>query len=85
MGHHVGLATISDGVNESVLEVEIHTSPGQNASVAAWHVTIRGSLPQQLRVPYGKALSVVLADGSRGVGTLVDAHLIRGAGEPPCN
>jgi hypothetical protein len=85
VGHHAGPATISDGVHESVLDVEIHTRPAENASVAAWHVTIRGRLPQELRVPYGKALSVVLADGSRGVGTLVDPHLIRGAGEPPCN
>lgn len=84
VGHHIGLATISDGVCESILEVEIHTRPGQAGTVAAWHVTIRGKLPHQLRSPHGKALSVVLADGSRGVGTLVDPHVIRGAGEPPC-
>ncbi len=84
MGRHVGLATISDGVYERVLEVEIHTRPAEHAKAAAWHVTFRGKLPHQLRFPYGKALSVVLADGGRGVGTLVDPHVIRGAGQSPC-
>jgi hypothetical protein len=83
MGHFSGPATISDGVNESTLDVEIHTRPGENATVAAWHVNIRGPLPRELRSPSGKTLSVLLADGRQGVGTLVDPHLIRGAGEPP--
>lgn len=86
MGHYVGLATISDGTHESDHDVELHTRPAANASTAAWHVTIRGTLPHQLRVPHGKAVSVVLEGGGRGVGTLVDPHLIRGVGEaPPCD
>lgn len=85
MGHYSGPATISDGVHESTLDVEIHTRPGENATVAAWHVNIRGRLPRELRFSLGKALSVVLADGSQGVGTLVDPRLIRGVGEPPCS
>lgn len=84
MGHFAGPATISDGVHESTLDVEIHTRPGKHAIAAAWHVTIRGPLPRELRSPFGKTLAVLLGDGSRGVGTLVDPHLIRGAGEPPC-
>lgn len=83
MTHYAGPATISDGVHDSTLDVEIHIRPGKNAVVAAWHVTIRGRLPQELRSPFGKALSVILANGSRGVGTLIDPLLIRGAGEPP--
>jgi len=84
MGHYAGLATISDGVVTSVHDVEVHTTPSGNAKVAAWHVRIAGTLPRELRLPHEKAFSVLLPDGRRGVGTLVDPHLIRGAGEPPC-
>ncbi len=83
MGHFVGPATISDGVQESLVEVEIHSSPDKNATDEAWHVNIKGLLPKDLRLPCGKTLSVRLADGRQGVGTLVDPGLIRGAGEPP--
>ena len=81
--HFSGRATISDGVTEGVFDIEIHTRHGENATVAAWHVNIQGRLPQEMRVPYGKALSVQLADGRQGVGTLVDPNLIRGVGNPP--
>ena len=83
VGHHVGPATISDGVHDLVVDVELHTQLGPGGTVAGWHVTIRGTLSHELRSPHGKALSVVLANGSRGVGTLVDPHVIRGAGDPP--
>jgi hypothetical protein len=83
MGHYSGRATISDGVNEGVFVVEIHTRPGENAIGVAWHVNIQGQMPHELRFPAAKALSVRLADGRHGVGTLVDPHLIRGAGKSP--
>lgn len=83
-GGYAGPATISDGVVTSIHDVEIHTTPGENAKFAAWHVNIAGTMPHELRTPHEKALSVLLPDGRRGVGTLVDPHLIRGAGEPPC-
>ena len=83
MGHYCGPATLSDGVDECRHNVEVHTRPGEDGIVAAWHVVIEGRLPRELRFPYGKALSVLLSDGTRGVGTLVDPQLIRGAGEPP--
>lgn len=83
--YHLGPATISDGVHECVLDVEIHTMAGRDASIPAWHVRIRGHMPHELRFPHGKALSVVVDGGERGVGTLVDPHLIRGAGAPPRN
>lgn len=83
MGHFAGRATISDGVNESVFDIEIHTRHSENATAAAWHVNIRGRLSHELRVPAGKTLSVRLADGRQGVGTLVDPNLIRGVGNPP--
>ncbi len=82
--YHLGPATISDGEHECVLEVEIHTMEGRDAATPAWHVTIRGQLPHEMRFPDGKALSVVIEGGQRGVGTLVDPRLIRGVGEPPC-
>ncbi len=84
MGHYHGPVTLSDGVNQSLHNVEIHSTPGDNANVAAWHVNIEGRLSVELRSPYGKALSVLLPSGTLGVGTLVDPHLIRGAGESPC-
>lgn len=83
-GGYAGPATISDGVASSVRDVELHITPGENAKVGAWHVRVAGLLPHELRTPHDKALSVLLPDGRRGVGTLVDPHLIRGAGEPPC-
>ena len=85
MGHYAGPVTISDGVNESSHDVEVHATRRRNAGVAAWHVVITGRLPADLRAPSGKTVSVLLPDGRRGVGTLVDPHLIRGAGEPPCD
>lgn len=85
MGHFLESATISDGVNEKVFEVEIFTRPGENALVTAWHVQIQGQVPHELRFPSGKTVSVRLADGREGVGTLVDPHLIRGVGQPPCS
>jgi hypothetical protein len=84
MGHYSGPATISDGLMTSSHDVEIHNTPRENAKLAAWHVNIKGTMPHELRTPHEKALSVLLPDGRRGVGTLVDPHLIRGAGEPPC-
>ncbi len=83
MANYSGPATISDGANEGVFEVEIHTRPGENRTDFAWHVNIQGRLPHDLRFPSGKALSVQLADGRQGVGTLVDPRLIRGAGASP--
>ena len=80
---YAGPATISDGVASSVHDIELHITRGENAKVGAWHVRIAGSLPHELRTPHPKALSVLPPDGRRGVGTLVDPHLIRGAGEPP--
>jgi hypothetical protein len=83
MEHYSGEVTISDGTHESTFDVEIHTRQAENSAVAAWHVIVQGHLPPDLRIPPGKALAVVLPDGSRGVGTLVDPHIIRGVGEPP--
>ena len=83
MGHYCGPATISDGVSESLHDVEIHTMPAQRATAAAWHVVIAGRLPHELRIPNGKTLSVLLENGAKGVGTLVDPQVIRGAGDPP--
>ena len=83
MEPYCGPATISDGVTESLHEVEIHTRASENARTAGWHVIITGRLPAELRTPHGRALAVILPSGGRGVGVLVDPHLVRGAGEPP--
>lgn len=74
-GDYAGPATISDGVVTSIHDVEIHTTPRENVKFAAWHVNIAGTMPHELRTPQEKALSVLLPDGRRGVGTLVDPHL----------
>ena len=84
MGHYAGPATISDGVNESVHDVEVHSTRRENARAPAWHVNIAGKVPHELRTPHDKPLLVLLPGGRSGVGTLVDPHLIRGAGESPC-
>lgn len=82
-GHYSGPATISDGKNESLHDVEIHIRTQEHARTAAWHVVIAGQLPAELRTPHGKAISVLLPSGGRGVGFLVDPHLVRGTGKPP--
>jgi hypothetical protein len=71
MGHHRGPVTLSDGVNQSLHAVEIHSSPRENVNVAAWQVIIRGRLPVELRTPDGRAFTVILPGGTLGVGTLV--------------
>ena len=81
--HYIGSATISDGTTESSHFVEIHVRTGENAVTPAWHVVVKDSLPKELRSSYGKTLSVRIATGVPGVGTLVDPRLIRGTGEPP--
>lgn len=81
--YYSGPATISDGVAVSCHNVEIHARTGQNAITAAWHVVLKERLPRELGSPHGKTLSVRIANGGQGVGTLVDPRLIRGAGEPP--
>lgn len=81
--HYCGPAMISDGVAEGSHDIEIHTRPGQNAIAGAWHVIIKDKLSRELRSPHGKTVSVRIASGGQGVGTLVDPRLIRGAGEPP--
>ncbi len=82
-GHYSGPATISDGAAESSHNIEIYIRTGQNAVSAAWHVIIKNGLPRELRSPCGKTLSVRIASGRRGVGTVVDPRLIRGVGKPP--
>ena len=79
-----GSATITDGAASSVHEIEVHTTPADNAKSPAWHVRVSGKMPRDLMTPYNKALSIVLPDGRTGVGTLVDPSIIRGAGDPPC-
>ena len=83
VAHYSGPATISDGVIESLHDVEIHTRTREHRRAAAWHAIISGRLPAELRSPHGKTLSVRLPNGRQGVGVLVDPHLVRGAGEPP--
>lgn len=80
---YCGPATISDGVIESSHNVEMHIRIGANAISPAWHVVIDDQLPRELRSPHGKTLSVRIAGGVPGVGTLVDPRLIRGVGQPP--
>ncbi|MGH1490773.1 MAG: hypothetical protein ACRBK7_15510 [Acidimicrobiales bacterium] len=70
-------------MTEATQDIEIHIRPGSNAIAAAWHVIIKDKLPNELRSPHGKTVSVRLESGGQGVGILVDPRLIRGAGEPP--
>lgn len=81
--HYNGTVTISDGTAESAHEVEIYIRTGHHAIAAAWHVILKDKLSTNLCSPIGKAVSIRIANGVQGVGTVIDPGHIRGVGAPP--
>ena len=81
---YLGTAIISDGGAECEAAIEIHASFDKNDIVTAWHAIVKDRLAHGLRFPAGKPVTVVLPDGSKGTGILVDPQLIKGTGRPPC-